>query len=231
MIDTFLIPVKKGSLTALTILCPIFSTGCGKDDSAETDKKSTKGAPALPTQTRLAIAINTTIKSAPVIITQQAGFFTANGLDDELMKRAKQINPDLKCIVITGHGDIENSIEAMKAGAVNYFPKPIIVEELAITLDQCMEHLRFARDFQASEEKYRNLFSTVNDAIMIFDAQTRQFVDVNDAALDLYGYSREEFHRMHQKDILAEPEASEESTRKHFDGQLNVMPALYHRKK
>lgn len=71
-------PVKKRFVTVLILLCLTILIVCGKDASAATDKKSTS-------QPRLAIAINTTIKSAPLIIAQQAGFFTANGLDVELL--------------------------------------------------------------------------------------------------------------------------------------------------
>ncbi|HDZ21458.1 hypothetical protein LCGC14_0124890 [marine sediment metagenome] len=41
-----------------------------------------------------------------------------------------------------------------------------------------------------SEEKYRRLFSTVTDAILIFDPQTSQVIDANGAASLLYGYSK-----------------------------------------
>jgi PAS domain S-box-containing protein len=41
-----------------------------------------------------------------------------------------------------------------------------------------------------SEEKYRMLFNTVSNAIMLFDAETKEFVDVNDTCLNLYGYSK-----------------------------------------
>ncbi|HYL80073.1 MAG TPA: PAS domain-containing protein, partial [Candidatus Acidoferrum sp.] len=46
------------------------------------------------------------------------------------------------------------------------------------------------------EEKYRQLFATVSDAIIVFDAATRRFLDVNQGALRLYGYTREEFLRL-----------------------------------
>lgn len=78
-------PVKKRSVTALIVLCVTLLIVCGKDASAATDKKGTMPPPVLPVQPHLAIAINTTIKSAPLIIAQQAGFFTANGLDVELI--------------------------------------------------------------------------------------------------------------------------------------------------
>ena len=44
-----------------------------------------------------------------------------------------------------------------------------------------------------SEEKYHQLFDSVTDALMIFDAETRKFEDANAATLDLFGYSLEEF--------------------------------------
>ena len=44
-----------------------------------------------------------------------------------------------------------------------------------------------------SEEKYRQLFATESDAIIIFHADTGKFLDVNDAAVKLYGYSRVNF--------------------------------------
>ena len=42
----------------------------------------------------------------------------------ELLRRVKEINPDLPVIVITGHGDISLAVEAMKIGAVDFLEKP-----------------------------------------------------------------------------------------------------------
>ncbi len=46
--------------------------------------------------------------------------------------------------------------------------------------------------FTDSELSYRNLFNTIEDAIYIQD-ETAAFVDVNNGAIKMYGYSREEF--------------------------------------
>ncbi len=61
-----------------------------------------------------------------------------------------------------------------------------------------------------SEEKYRKVFESESDAIMIFDEQTRGFVDVNAAAVHLYGYPRAEFLELTQADIIAEPDLAVE---------------------
>jgi PAS domain S-box-containing protein len=82
-----------------------------------------------------------------------------------------------------------------------------------------------------SDEKYRQLFNTETDAIMIFDAETRHFVDVNYAALSLYGYSREEFLKLRHQDITAEPEKSDASILQTLEGKLIRIPVRYHKKK
>ncbi len=82
-----------------------------------------------------------------------------------------------------------------------------------------------------SEEKYRQLFTTEMDAIMIFDGETRQFVDVNDAAIRLYGYSREEFLKLEIIDITAEPEASERAIQKIVAGTPATGMTRLHKKK
>ena len=64
-------------------------------------------------------------------------------------------------------------------------------------------------DLQESEEKYRKVFESESDAIMIFDGETRQFIDINQAAEKKYGYTRAEFFALTHDAITAEPEASE----------------------
>jgi len=42
----------------------------------------------------------------------------------DVLKKVKEVNPDLPVIVITGHGDISLAVEAMKIGAVDFLEKP-----------------------------------------------------------------------------------------------------------
>ena len=46
-----------------------------------------------------------------------------NGID--LMKSAQLIDPRLVAVIMTGHGALETAVAAMKAGALDYIPKPI----------------------------------------------------------------------------------------------------------
>lgn len=57
------------------------------------------------------------------------------------------------------------------------------------------------RRFSSSEERYRSLFANNPNPMWVFDLATLQFLDVNAAAAEKYGYSREEFLRMSILDI------------------------------
>jgi PAS domain S-box-containing protein len=68
---------------------------------------------------------------------------------------------------------------------------------------------RIEESLWTSEERYRLLFLTERDAIIIVDAETKRIVDANDAALRLYGYNKEEILELTGPDLSAEPEKSD----------------------
>ena len=83
-----------------------------------------------------------------------------------------------------------------------------------------------------NEEKYRRLFENELFAICIFDLKTLRFIDVNDAHVRLYGYSREELmNSMIAPDLSAERETSIESIRRIESAGTLHIPLRYHRKK
>lgn len=62
------------------------------------------------------------------------------GMDGiELIYQATARTPDLQCIVMTGHGDTEIAISAIKVGANKYMQKPINFEELLIAIENSLE--------------------------------------------------------------------------------------------
>ena len=63
-----------------------------------------------------------------------------------LLKQAKSDFQDIEVVVITGHGDVQTAVEAMRAGAANYVQKPVGLEELRAMVDKAAEHSRLARD-------------------------------------------------------------------------------------
>ena len=81
------------------------------------------------------------------------------------------------------------------------------------------ERRRAEAQLTESRGRYEQLFATVSDALMIFDAETRRFAAVNDRACALYGYSRDEFLHLRYADITAEPAASDRAIREMLEGR------------
>ncbi len=55
---------------------------------------------------------------------------------------------------------------------------------------------------------YEDLWGASPDPIFVVDGETLEFVDVNDVAVDFYGYSREEFLQLGPADLSEEPEST-----------------------
>lgn len=60
----------------------------------------------------------------------------------ELQKRVANDRADMPIIFITGHGDIPMTVEAMKAGAVEFLTKPFTDEALLSAIHQAIERSR-----------------------------------------------------------------------------------------
>jgi len=57
----------------------------------------------------------------------------------EIVSRVKDIRPETIVVMITGHSSIENAVEAIRAGADDYVPKPINGDEILMKLEKAIE--------------------------------------------------------------------------------------------
>lgn len=57
----------------------------------------------------------------------------------EFLEKAKEVNADVPIIVISGHGNIETAVEAVKKGAFDYISKPPDLNRLLITLRNALD--------------------------------------------------------------------------------------------
>jgi PAS domain S-box-containing protein len=158
------------------------------------------------------------IEESGAPIRDEKGEITGVVLDFRDIRERKQTEEALQ----KAHDELEQRVEERTAEltAAN--------EQLKLEIE---ERKRSEKALRESEEKYRELFSTVSDAIMVFDGETNQFVDVNDACLRLYGHSKEDFLKLRHTDITMEPEKSRESIRQALSGELKRIPLCYHKKK
>src|SRR5438309_1290267 len=60
-------------------------------------------------------------------------------------KVKEELQGAAEVVVITGHGDVQTAVEAMKAGAANYLQKPVNLAELRAMVDKAAERFRLNR--------------------------------------------------------------------------------------
>jgi len=82
-------------------------------------------------------------------------------------------------------------------------------------LERVEAKLREAQEaLEATRELHRQTLSAESDAIITFDAQTLRLRDANEAALELYGYSRDQLLALKVSDLSAEPDGIAEDLQK-----------------
>lgn len=63
------------------------------------------------------------------------------GIDGiEVQKRLKNLQPFLPCIVLTGHGSVENALESGKYNAFKFLSKPVDMDTLIETINAAYAH-------------------------------------------------------------------------------------------
>src|SRR5262249_6136861 len=138
-----------------------------------------------------------------------------NGLD--ALRWARPRHPELPFLLVSGTIGEEAAIESLKNGATDYVLK-MRPERLGPAIRRAVQEAEERRrrrkietDFleakeglRQSEEQYRLIFDGNPTPMWVFDQETLQFLEVNDAALQHYGYSREEFLQMTLGDLRPE---------------------------
>ena len=82
-----------------------------------------------------------------------------NGLD--LQHRVVVERTDMPIIFITGHGDIPTTVQAMKAGAVEFLTKPFTDEALLSAIRQALERSRLILGQEATMQALRDCYSSL----------------------------------------------------------------------
>jgi FixJ family two-component response regulator len=80
----------------------------------------------------------------------------------EVQKRIVRECPEMPIIVITDYGDIPTTVQAMKAGAVDFFVKPFKDEVLAAAIRQSLVRSRAALDRGMEMRDLRNCYAALS---------------------------------------------------------------------
>jgi len=74
----------------------------------------------------------------------------------EFLKALKEAEPDLPVIMITAYASVDTAIEAMKAGAYDYFTKPFKIEEIRLNIKSAIGLRRLKRENQALKREIKS---------------------------------------------------------------------------
>jgi DNA-binding NtrC family response regulator len=83
-----------------------------------------------------------------------------DGID--LVRKCKQLQPDVEVIVITGQGNIPRSVEAVKAGAYDFLEKPIDADRLLDKLEKAIRHKSLSDENEQLKQKLQDRYKFQN---------------------------------------------------------------------
>jgi len=131
-------------------------------------------------------------------------------------------------IVMSGHDDETLALQAVQAGAQDYFVKGCIDSHgLERAVRYAVERKQIEAKLRESEEKYHQLFNMESDAIFLIENETGRILEANQAAVALYGFGWTELLKKRNTDLSAEPPKIRKVT---MEG-VTYVPIRYHRKK
>jgi two-component system, NtrC family, nitrogen regulation response regulator NtrX len=85
----------------------------------------------------------------------------------EFLEKAKEANPDLPIIMISGHGTIETAVEAVKKGAYDYISKPPDLNRLLITIRNAMDKTSLVAETKVLKRRVSRVQDMIGDSTPI----------------------------------------------------------------
>ena len=82
----------------------------------------------------------------------------------EFLERAKMVHPDVPIIMISGHGNIETAVEAVKKGAFDYISKPPDLNRLLITLRNAIDKQELVTQTKVLKRKVSKVQEMVGES-------------------------------------------------------------------
>ena len=100
----------------------------------------------------------------------------------QVIERVRAVDPDVVIAVITGYATIATAVDAMKAGAYDFLPKPFTPDELRLIVNRGHERWRLAMESQRlrreKEEAERRFVTFVSHQLKSPLVAAKQYLDV-----------------------------------------------------
>lgn len=85
----------------------------------------------------------------------------------EFLQKAAEVNPDIPIIMISGHGNIETAVDAVKKGAYDYISKPPDLNRLLITIRNAMDKSSLVTETKVLKRKVSKVQEMIGESVPI----------------------------------------------------------------
>jgi PAS domain S-box-containing protein len=149
----------------------------------------------------------------------------------EVLRRIKG-DPELSEIFVVHlsaqRGDPEQTLQGLSLGADGYIAQPVDHHELLIRVQAFIRHKKSVSALRESEARYRAMFEHSPQPMWIYCRETGRILAVNNAAVQHYGFSKEEFVAQRNQDLTVWPI---DHPKPPLPQPVNVPVELQHRKR
>lgn len=109
----------------------------------------------------------------------------------DVLQKAKDKTAEAIVFILTGQGNIDSAVEAMRLGATDYMFKPFEKANMFLRISNCIKKLELQKKVKLSE----NIIETSQSAIISID-EDGLIIGWNKAAEELFGYSKQEIMQL-----------------------------------
>ena len=82
----------------------------------------------------------------------------------EFLEKAREANPDVPIIMISGHGTIETAVEAVKKGAYDFISKPPDLNRLLITIRNALDKTNLVTETKTLKRRIAKVQEMIGDS-------------------------------------------------------------------
>ncbi|RFS25152.1 sigma-54-dependent Fis family transcriptional regulator [Chitinophaga silvatica] len=93
----------------------------------------------------------------------------------EFLEKAKEVNPDVPIIMVSGHGNIDTAVDAVKKGAYDYISKPPDLNRLLITLRNALDKTTLVTETKTLRRKVHKVPEMIGQSAAIL--KIRETID------------------------------------------------------
>jgi len=144
----------------------------------------------------------------------------------EVVARLHALSAMTQVVILTGNASVDSAVRALREQSYDYLIKPVQPDHLLATLERAGERSyrrRAEEGMRESEERMRQIFAHVSDALFIVD-DSGLILDANPAATTLTGHALDDLRSTPLNEVLPELDSSVDDLN-NGHGRLPSLPA------